>query len=111
MESRELNDLSVSDITRNSAVLVCGSSFVPPRVSSSSSSYMVISLTSAISNGASRTPQEINILFAVLPGAICQGLFHHSCKKISVFGFFMKQTLDFFRYYKRRSDYSEPVIY
>lgn len=85
MESRKLNVLSVSDMTRNSAVFVCESTFVPPRVSSSSSSYMVISLTSAISNGASRTPQEINILFAVLPAAICQGLFHHSSKNFKRF--------------------------
>jgi len=38
-----------------------------------------------ISNGARRTPQEIRIDFAVLPAAICQGLFHHSSKKIKRF--------------------------
>ena len=29
------------------------------------------------------------------PAAICQGLFHHSSKKSSIFGFFSKQMLDF----------------
>jgi len=46
---------------------------------------MVISRTSAMSKGARRTPQEIRIDFAVLPAAICQGLFHHFREKIKHF--------------------------
>ena len=40
-----------------------------PRVSSSSSSYRVISRSSAMSKGASRAPQEMRMDFAVLPAA------------------------------------------
>ncbi len=63
---RKLNVASVSDMIRNNAVLLS------PSVSSSSSSYAVISLSSFISKGASLAPQETNILFAVFPDATCQ---------------------------------------
>ena len=54
---------SVSDIMRYSMV------FLSPILSSSSSSYIVISRTSAISKGASLAAAEMRIDFAVLPAA------------------------------------------
>ena len=36
-----------------------------------------------MSNGASLAPQEIKMLFAVLPDANCQGLFNHVYKKVT----------------------------
>ena len=82
MDIRKLKVASVSDMIRNNAV------FLSPRVSSSSSSYFVISLSSAISNGASLAPHETSIDFAVLPETKCQGLFStptiHCMKKATV---------------------------
>ena len=63
--------LSVSLMIRNRAVLRS------PRVSSSSSSYRVISRSSAMSKEARRAPQEMRMDFAVLPAATCQGHTHH----------------------------------
>ena len=60
---RNENVLSVSDIMRKRAV------FSSPRVSSSRSSYAVISRSSAISNGDSLAPQDTRIDFAVFPAA------------------------------------------
>ena len=69
MEIRKLKVPSVSDIIRNRAV------FSSPRVSSSSSSYAVRSLSSLISKGASLAPQETRMDLAVFPETKCQGLF------------------------------------
>jgi hypothetical protein len=66
---RKLNVESVSDMMRNRAT------FLSPSVSSSSSSYAVISRSSLMSNGASLAPQETRIDFAVLPVTACQQLF------------------------------------
>ena len=66
--------LSVSLMMRNSAV------FRSPRVSSSSSSYMVISRSSWISKGARRAPQEILIDLAVLPAANLYFLYCRTAK-------------------------------
>ena len=68
--------LSVSDMMRNNAV------FLSPSVSSSSSSYMVRSRSSAMSNGANLAPQEIRIDLAVLPETNCQGLFNQIHKNL-----------------------------
>ena len=48
-----------------------------PRVPISRLSYEVIFAISGKLNAASRTAAEINMLFAVLPETICQGLFNH----------------------------------
>ena len=70
--TRKLNVSSVSEMITNIAV------FSSPRASSSISSYSVRSRSSFISNGASRAPQEIRMDLAVLPVAICQGLFNQA---------------------------------
>ena len=79
--------LSVSLMMRNSAVflklpsLASGLSYIlSPSVSSSSSSYMVISRSSAISKGARRAPQLILILLAVLPAANLYFLYCRTAK-------------------------------
>ena len=59
----KLNVSSVSLMMTNMAVLWS------PIISSSISSYDIISLSSWMSNGASLAPQEIKIDFAVLPAA------------------------------------------
>ena len=51
--------------------------FLSPMVSSSSSSSLISSLNSFISNGASLAPHEIRIDLAVFPVTTCQGLFNH----------------------------------
>src|SRR5699024_6748567 len=75
MLTRKLKVASVSLMIKNNAV------FLSPTKSSSSSSYMVISRTSLMSKGASLAPQEISMLFAVLPETNCQGLFNQVHKK------------------------------
>lgn len=87
---RKLKVESVSLIMRNRAVFLYLLSLgllglrkiLSPRVSSSSSSYIVISRSSAISKGARRAPQDTKMDFAVLPETICQGLFNHFFAKI-----------------------------
>lgn len=69
MDIRKLKVPSVSDIIKNRAV------FSSPNVSSSNSSYDVISLSSLISKGANLAPHETRIDLAVLPETKCQGLF------------------------------------
>lgn len=63
MATTKLNVSSVSEIITNKAV------FLSPKVSKSSSSSFVSSLSSSISKGASLAPQEIRIDFAVFPAA------------------------------------------
>jgi len=36
-----------------------------------------------MSNGANLAPHEIKILLAVLPVALCQGLFYHLYRKVT----------------------------
>ena len=67
----KLNVVSVSDTIQNNAVLQS------PSLSSSSSSSIIMSRTSLMSNGAILAPQLIRIDFAVLPVAACQGRIHH----------------------------------
>lgn len=72
MDTTKLKVSSVSEIITKRAV------FLSPSVSSSSSSSLIKSLSSLISNGASLAPQEIRIDFAVFPVATCQGLFNQN---------------------------------
>ena len=74
-ENPQLEALA-AEIMENSAV------FLSPTRSSSSSSYMVISRTSLMSNGASLAPQLIKIDLAVLPETNCQGLFNRIHKNL-----------------------------
>ena len=69
--SGRTNVVSVSDTIQNNAVLQS------PSLSSSSSSSIIMSRTSLMSNGAILAPQLIRIDFAVLPVAACQGRIHH----------------------------------
>lgn len=73
----KLKVLSVSERITNRADLLS------PRVSSSSSSVSIRSRSSLISNGANLAPQEISMLFRVLPVTFCQGLFHQNKKKLA----------------------------
>lgn len=59
--------------------------FLSPSVSSSSSSYAVISRSSLMSNGARRAPQETRIDFAVLPETKSQEFFSIVSKKSADF--------------------------
>ena len=65
-----MNVISVSDTMQNKAV------FLSPILSNSRSSSSISCRTSLMSNGANRAPQLIKIDFAVLPVAVCQGLFN-----------------------------------
>ena len=76
MDTTKLKVSSVSEIITKSAV------FLSPSVSSSSSSSLIKSLSSLISNGASLAPQEIRIDFAVFPETNCQGLFNQIHKNL-----------------------------
>ncbi len=69
--SGRTNVVSVSDTMQNRAV------FLSPNLSSSSSSSIIMSRTSLMSNGAILAPQLISMLLAVLPVAACQGHIHH----------------------------------
>ena len=66
IETTKLNVSSVSEIITNKAV------FLSPKVSKSSSSSFISSLSSSISKGASLAPQEIRIDLAVFPVTKCQ---------------------------------------
>jgi hypothetical protein len=57
-----------------------------PSLSKPNSSYLVISNTSSIANGANRVEQEIKIDFAVLPETKSQGLFHQIQKEVTFCG-------------------------
>ncbi len=72
-------ELSVSLMMRNRAVLRS------PRVSSSSSSYRVISRSSAMSKGASLAPQEMRMDFAVLPALNLKSLYCRTAKWLGLF--------------------------
>ena len=83
---------SVSDIMTNKAVfsLMISSFFVlglnflyPPSLSSSSSSSLISSRTSVMSNGESLAPQDTNILLAVLPARNLTFLY---CRNAKWFG-------------------------
>ena len=79
MDTTKLKVSSVSEIITKSAV------FLSPSVSSSSSSSLIKSLSSLISNGASLAPQEIRIDFAVFPAANLYFLYCFTAKCVGSF--------------------------
>ena len=78
--TKKLNVASVSEIMTNKA------DSSSPSLSKPNSSYLVISNTSSIANGANRVEQEIKIDFAVLPETKSQGLFHQIQKEVTFCG-------------------------